>query len=424
MPDKTVLEEKETDAENPVTVQKEQEKEAEQPVIVQIEEGPVPDPVEKAVIDAPAGEPPATIETPTEEPVAEPAQEEIAHPDEELGQTLRDEFLPGWEASSEKEKLPQTGDSTVLRITDLKKDYRIGWLQHRKFRALDGVSLEVRAGEIYGFLGPNGAGKTTTIKCMLGITKPSSGSVEVFGRKTVSKAARAKIGYSPEMSYYYKYLTAREILKYYGKLFAIPRRELTKKVDWVLDMVGLYEHRNRMLKKFSKGMLQRVGLAQALINDPSLLIMDEPTAGLDPLMKKEMRDLILSLNEQGKTIFFSSHELSEVEMICHRVAILDKGKLIIEGTLSDILPADPGLTVVVKSLAENVESTLREHGVSVSRADDAVHVHCGDNGGIYDVLALLARNACDLIEIQPHKRTLEDFFIKTVSEWKDEGGTQ
>ncbi len=336
--------------------------------------------------------------------------------DNELRQMLYSEFLPGRESSTEEAEEQATAPDTVIRISDLRKDYRVGWLQHRKFRALDGISFEIKAGDIFGFLGPNGAGKTTTIKILLGITRPASGSVEIFGQKGVSKAARAHIGYFPEISYYYKYLSAREAVTYYGRLYGLSRSILRQTVDWVLDVVGLFEHRNKLLRTFSKGMLQRVGLAQALINDPALLIMDEPTSGLDPLMKKEMRDMILNLNDQGKTIFFSSHELSEVEMICHKVAILDKGKIIAQGAMSEIIPAEPGLTVIVKSIPEQVEKILREHGASVSHESGNSLVSCSNDSKVHDVLAVLGANACELIDVLPRKQTLEDFFVKKIRE--------
>jgi ABC-2 type transport system ATP-binding protein len=309
-----------------------------------------------------------------------------------------------------------TGVDTMIRITDLVKDYRVGWLQHKKFRALDGVCLDVKAGEIFGFLGPNGAGKTTTIKAMLGITKPTSGSIEMFGCSGVSKGARSHIGYFPEISYYYKYLSAREAVIYYGKLCRLSRKELRKRADWVLEIVGLYEQRNKLLSKFSKGMLQRVGLAQALINDPALLIMDEPTAGLDPLMKKEMRNLILSLNGEGKTVFFSSHELSEVEMICHRVAVLDRGKVIAQGPLSEIVPFEGALTVVASKVPEKVVAKLQELGVSVSRESGNLVIRGIDNKTIYQLLAGLGANGCELVEVRPQKQTLEDFFVNTITQ--------
>ena len=329
---------------------------------------------------------------------------------------LHFEFFPGKQAHADKTQEYDQDYETIVRITDLKKDYRVGWMQLKKFRALDGVSFDVKAGEIFGFLGPNGAGKTTTIKALLGITKPTSGKIEIFGQRGATKAARAHIGYFPETSYYHKYLNPREAVSYYGSLFGLPRAELRKRVDWVLDMMGIYEHRNRLLKTFSKGMLQRLGLAQALINDPALLIMDEPTAGLDPLMKKEMRDIILSLNNQGKTIFFSSHELSEVEMICHRVAILDKGKIIAQGPLSEMVPAQSGLVVVVESIPENVETELQKQNTSISVKNGKTFIRCSADSNIHDVLSTLGANHCDVIDVCQHKKTLEDFFVTTVTQ--------
>ena len=336
--------------------------------------------------------------------------------DEELTSVLHAEFFQDPGRQTEENNGPDQVLKTVIKAIDLKKDYRVGWLQLRKFRALDGVSFEVKPGEIFGFLGPNGAGKTTTIKTLLGITKPTSGSVELFGQKGPSKAARAKLGYFPEISYYYKYLSAREAVTYYGRLFGIPRAKLKDRVKCVLNLVGLYEHQNRLLKKFSKGMLQRLGFAQALINDPELLVMDEPTSGLDPIMKKEMRDLILNLNEHGMTIFFSSHELAEVEMICHRVAILNEGKIVAEGPISEILPSEPGVTIVVKSLSKQTVFELGRRGVSISTENGELLVRCDNVNRIHEVLYILGTSRCEVVDVKPHKQSLEDFFVKTVKE--------
>jgi ABC-2 type transport system ATP-binding protein len=202
--------------------------------------------------------------------------------------------------------------------------------------ALAGLNLSVRAGEVFGFLGPNGAGKTTTMNVLLGFTNATAGTAQLFGVDVRQPIARQRIGYLPELTYYYKFLTGEELLRFYAKIFGIPPAETGKRIDAVLRLVELDPARKRQIKTYSKGMQQRIGLAQALINNPDLLILDEPTSGLDPLGRMKVREIILRLKDEGKTVFFSSHELGEVETVCDRVAILSNGELKAEGRVSDL----------------------------------------------------------------------------------------
>jgi ABC-2 type transport system ATP-binding protein len=202
--------------------------------------------------------------------------------------------------------------------------------------ALAGLSLSVGAGEVFGFLGPNGAGKTTTMNVLLGFTNATAGTAQLFGVDVRQPIARQRIGYLPELTYYYKFLTGEELLRFYAKIFCIPPAETGKRIDDVLRLVELDPARKRQIKTYSKGMQQRIGLAQALINNPDLLILDEPTSGLDPLGRMKVREIILRLKDEGKTVFFSSHELGEVETVCDRVAILHNGELKAEGRVSDL----------------------------------------------------------------------------------------
>ena len=204
-------------------------------------------------------------------------------------------------------------------------------------RAVDGLNLEVHAGEVFGFLGPNGAGKTTTMNVLLGFVNASAGDAYLFGTNVRDPIARQRIGYLPELTYYYKFLTAEEILRFYAGIFGIPKREIDSRVDAVLKLVELEHARKRLIKTYSKGMQQRVGLAQALINNPDLLILDEPTSGLDPIGRMKVREIIQRLKNEGKTIFFSSHELGEVETVCDRVAILNQGRLQVEGRVNELM---------------------------------------------------------------------------------------
>jgi ABC-2 type transport system ATP-binding protein len=223
----------------------------------------------------------------------------------------------------------------ILRIENLCVDYRTGSRSPAK-RAVDGLNLSVNQGEVFGFLGPNGAGKTTTMNVLLGFTNATSGDAYLFGTTVREPIARQRIGYLPELTYYYKFLSAEELLRFYARIFKIPRAETERRIDAVLKLVELEHARKRQIKTYSKGMQQRVGLAQALINDPDLLILDEPTSGLDPIGRMKVREIIQRLKTEGKTVFFSSHELGEVETVCDRVGILDQGQLKLEGRVSDL----------------------------------------------------------------------------------------
>ncbi len=203
--------------------------------------------------------------------------------------------------------------------------------------AVKDLNLRVNAGEVFGFLGPNGAGKTTTMNVLLGFVNATSGAAYLFGVDVREPIARQRIGYLPELTYYYKFLTAEELLRFYGKIFRVPPAELDKRIDELLKLVELEHARKRPIKTYSKGMQQRVGLAQALINNPDLLILDEPTSGLDPIGRMKVREIIQRLKQRGKTVFFSSHELGEVETVCDRVAIINNGELKVEGRVSDLV---------------------------------------------------------------------------------------
>ena len=203
--------------------------------------------------------------------------------------------------------------------------------------AVCGLSLRVGQGEVFGFLGPNGAGKTSTMNVLLGFVPPTSGSASIFGVDVREPIARQRIGYLPELTYYYKFLTAEELLRFYAGIFQIPKAETERRIDAVLKLVELDHARKRQIKTYSKGMQQRAGLAQALINNPDLLILDEPTSGLDPIGRMKVREIIHRLKGEGKTVFFSSHELGEVETVCDRVAILHQGELKAEGRVGDLL---------------------------------------------------------------------------------------
>jgi len=227
--------------------------------------------------------------------------------------------------------------SAILEIKDLRVEFKNRTVGQGAKVALDGLNLSVRPGEVFGFLGPNGAGKTTTMNVLLGYVNATSGSAALFGVDVRQPIARQRIGYLPELTYYYKFLTAEELLRFYAKLFGLSRRETDTRVTELIKLVELEGASKRPIKTYSKGMQQRVGLAQALINDPDLLILDEPTSGLDPLGRMKVREIIQRLKRQGKTVFFSSHELGEVETVCDRVGILHQGRLREEGSVADLV---------------------------------------------------------------------------------------
>ena len=226
--------------------------------------------------------------------------------------------------------------SVILKTEKLRVEFKSRELGQMTKVALNQLDLEVSTGEVFGFLGPNGAGKTTTMNVLLGFVQPTGGSASLFGIDVRQPIARQRIGYLPEMTYYYKFLTAEELLRFYAKIFGLPGAEANRRIDETLKLVELDSARKRLIKTYSKGMQQRVGLAQALINNPDLLILDEPTSGLDPLGRMKVRDIIQRLKNEGKTVFFSSHEMGEVETVCDRVAIIANGDLKAIGRVQEI----------------------------------------------------------------------------------------
>ena len=247
----------------------------------------------------------------------------------------------------------------ALATHDLTKDYAVGFWRKRPYRALDHLTLEVEPGEVFGFLGPNGAGKTTALKLLMQLVFPTSGEAEILGRPLGDLSVRRRIGYLPENPYFYDYLTAEELLVYYASLFGIHGAARRARASRLLDEVGIGAERRLQLRKFSKGMLQRVGIAQALINTPELVIFDEPMSGLDPLGRRDVRSLILRLRDSGCTVFFSSHVLSDAEALCNRVAILARGRLVTAGRLTDMLALHArGWELVVANVSDALVAAL------------------------------------------------------------------
>jgi ABC-2 type transport system ATP-binding protein len=250
--------------------------------------------------------------------------------------TTSHEMQPVPSGRDEFDGHPKSAKPEVIAINNLRIEYKSREIGSQTKLAVKNLTLSVRAGEVFGFLGPNGAGKTSTMNVLLGFVPPTSGTASIFGVNVEQTIARQRLGYLPELTYYYKFLTAEELLRFYSRIFGIEKAERERRIDVVLKLVELEHARKRLIKTYSKGMQQRVGLAQALINNPDLLILDEPTSGLDPLGRMKVRDIIKRLKNEGKTVFFSSHELGEVETVCDRVAIMHQGELKVLGRVDDL----------------------------------------------------------------------------------------
>jgi len=266
-----------------------------------------------------------------------------------------------------------SASQVVVETRNLSKIYRDFW-GRKKVQALKSLDIEIRKGEIFGLLGPNGSGKSTTIKLVLGLLFPTSGRVLVFDKDATETSKNERIGYLPEESYLYKFLTAQETLDFYGRLFNMSAAERAERVDYLIKLVGLERARNRQLREFSKGMTRRVGLAQALINNPDLVMLDEPTTGLDPIGTREMKDLILNLRDQGKTILLCSHQLADVQDVCDRVAILHQGELKELGRVDDLLKVQDVTEIHARGLSEEAKAELaeviRRHGGQLDSIDN------------------------------------------------------
>ena len=306
----------------------------------------------------------------------------------------------------------------AILIDELTKDYAVGFWRKRPYRALDRLSLRIEAGEVFGFLGPNGAGKTTTLKLLMQLIFPTSGRAEILGRPVGDVPTRQRIGYLPEHPYFYDYLTGEELLTYFAELFGYGPAERRRRVSALLDRIGLGAERRMQLRKYSKGMVQRVGIAQALLNDPEVLFLDEPMSGLDPLGRREIRNLILELRDQGRTVFFSSHILADAEALCRRVAVVAGGRLAACGTLADILAFEVrGWELVVSDLAPDVLERVKP---AVRRATEIspgrYALELGLDQPPERVLADLVAAGARLVSLNPVRDTLEDFFVRRVAE--------
>lgn len=304
----------------------------------------------------------------------------------------------------------------AIVVDRLGKIFKPNWPWKPPATVLRGLSFSVGQGEIFGFLGPNGAGKTTTLKILIGLIRQTSGHAELFGLPAGNVDVHRRIGFLPESPYFYDYLTAEEFLQFYGRLAGLEGADLSQRVTSMLELLGLLEARNRQLRKFSKGMLQRVGLAQALIHDPELVILDEPMSGLDPLGRKEVRDVILHLRERGKTVFFSTHIIPDVEMICDRVAVIVKGEVVAAGRVDELVGhgRTRSIEVVCEGLRKDKLDALRGLASRVVERGAQCLIVLPEPDRLDEVIVGIRSRGGRLISVTPHKGSLEELFVQQV----------
>jgi ABC-2 type transport system ATP-binding protein len=301
---------------------------------------------------------------------------------------------------------------SAIEILGLEKTYSVGFWRNRPKRALHPLELTVEEGEIFGFLGPNGAGKTTTLKLLMGLVFPTAGSARILGREWTDPSVKAQIGFLPEQPYFYDYLTAHELLEYYGQLSGVPGKHRKGRVEQVLQQVGLRDVQGVQLRKFSTGMLQRVGIGQAILHNPKLVFFDEPMSGLDPMGRREVRDLMEQLKHEGKTVFFSTHILSDAEALCDRVAIIHQGELRGVGAIEDLTSSVQG-KVEVMWQGTQVPTSIKALGAECHVTADRVRAIVAENQQDA-VIDILRRERQRLIAITPVRTSLEAYFVEKL----------
>ncbi len=304
----------------------------------------------------------------------------------------------------------------AIEIKGLTKDFLLGFWKKRSVRALDNLDLAVEKGEVFGFLGPNGAGKTTTLKILMHLLRPTAGSAWILGEPLDAVSMRRRIGYLPENPYFYDYLTARELLTYVGRLFGISQPALDRKVRDLLERVGLGDSGKIQLRKFSKGMIQRIGIAQALVNDPEVIFLDEPMSGLDPLGRREVRQVVVSLKSHGVTVLFSSHILPDVEALCDRVAIMNRGRLQAAGALNEILKVRiEGHEVILSGARPHVVEELSGMCDQLTSLGDRLHLRAGNSTQVASIVSCALSGGAQLISVNPIRPSLEDYFFQEIT---------
>lgn len=304
----------------------------------------------------------------------------------------------------------------AIETESLTKDYYVGFWRKRPYRALDALTMTVDEGEVFGFLGPNGAGKSTTLKLLMGLIFPTSGTARILGKPITDRDVRRRIGFLPENPSLYDHLTAEELLAYIAGLCGVRGPERNRRIADALDEVGLGGERRMRLRSYSKGMIQRLGVAQALVNDPSVVFFDEPMSGLDPLGRRDLRQLMLRLRERGCTVFFSSHILSDAEALCSRVAILAQGRLIVHGRLADIVAFElRGWELVVSNLPDAAIAPLQGRIASITPlADRRYTIELPPTEPPERLICDLAKQGVQLVSLNPLRTTLEDYFMSIV----------
>jgi len=304
---------------------------------------------------------------------------------------------------------------SVIETVGLTKDYDYGHIKRSQRRALDHLDLSVEDGEIFGLIGPNGAGKTTTLKLLMGLVFPSEGRASILERAVDDPAVKRQIGYLPEHPYFYDYLTGRELLLYFGQLFGLQKTERRNRAYELLEKVGMLEAADEPLRKYSKGMTQRIGIAQALINRPRIVFLDEPMSGLDPVGRREMTELVRELRASGVTVLFCSHILSDVEALCDRVAILNKGRLIESGSLSDILDVSvQNVEVVLAGASDALEKKITENDGKVHRSGARLHASFVTAAAFDSLLGAVSEDGASIVSVTPVKQRLEDHFVQEL----------
>ena len=303
---------------------------------------------------------------------------------------------------------------SAIEISGLSKDYKLGFWRQRPWRALHRLSLRVERGEVFGFLGPNGAGKTTTIKILMGLIFPTEGTATILGRPVGQPETFRNVGYLPEQPYFYDYLTAQELLDYFARFFPLTLAERLRRRDKVLAGVGLSEFRHLPLRKFSKGMLQRVGIAQAILHEPEVVVLDEPMSGLDPVGRREVRDLIVQLKAEGKTVFFSTHILSDAEALCDRVAILNRGEMVGVGRIAELLKPQSGYEAVLECSAPELLSKLELLAAKPILASGGQYRVEVLEQNLRPLLAQCQGDGVRLISLNPVRFSLEDYFVEML----------
>lgn len=301
----------------------------------------------------------------------------------------------------------------LIDVRGLAKTFNTGFLNKKRVEAVKGVSFEVRRGEIFGFLGPNGAGKTTTIKMLTGLIEPTGGEAYLMGARVPSVAAREKIGFLPENPYVFPYLTPREFVEMCGQLSGMRGSKLAKRTMEVLTQVGIAYAADRQVRRLSKGMLQRTGLAAALVAEPEMLILDEPMSGLDPVGRKEVRDLIFEERDRGRTIFFSTHILGDVEAMCDRVTILRSGEVVVSGAIRDLLRGDVLRTdIFLAKVYADLRKKLEDAGYVLVDRPGVVVIEVEGSAKSMEVLHIAVDGGAEVVEVTPRRETLEDLFMR------------